>query len=148
MALLYSTCLGTNCVCFKMFLSPSLTPLKVPIFFIFSFLMTGAVFIHWDFSLTNCQGLLLVLSRLLQCMLSFWSPSPCLWLKPTEYVNLAVTCFSSPQFLQPSPVSNILSYLSLEFVPCNPFCAFLHPSYPGTLCPCTVAFVWSLCCLL
>jgi len=55
-------------VCFKMFLgdSPSLTPLKVPIFFIFSFLMTATMFIHWDFSSSSCQRLLLVLPSLPQ----------------------------------------------------------------------------------
>lgn len=68
-AWLYSTCLGTNCICFKMFLgdSSSLTHLKGLISFTSSFLMRGTMFIHWDFSSSSCQRLLLVLPRLLQC---------------------------------------------------------------------------------
>lgn len=38
-------------------------------------------------------------------------------------------------FLQPSPISDVLSNVSLQFVPCDSFCAFLHPSCSGTLCP-------------
>lgn len=47
-ASLYFACLGTNCTCFKMFLSDShsLTSLKVTIFLIFTFLMTDTTFIH------------------------------------------------------------------------------------------------------
>lgn len=68
--------------------------------------------------------------------------------------HLLFLSFSTKQqtFLWPSPISNVLSDLSLQFVPSDSFCAFPHPPYSGSLCPCipfcAAAFVWSQCCLL
>lgn len=139
--------------------SPSLTSLKVPIFYIFSFLMTGTMFIHWHFSSSSWQRLLLVLPRLLQCfksasielsgpgwfqyttflkhlkcilhlildisihllkwgMLSFWVPTPFLWLTTIEYVSLGVTCFFSHSPLSSRPSFSLPPFLA-SFQTCH-----------------------------